>query len=181
MVEYEKDYFCGKGYDNYGDYPAHSLRIEHIVNMLNPRSVLDCGCAYGFMVRRFLDRGIYAFGIDISKWAEKQAQKIIPHNFLRHDVREPLPFRDMEFDLLYCEGVLEHIEEQYIDAIMAEFGRVATRRLFQIALAEHENVTKELGHATIKDHRWWFERIPIRTFLALTASTEANFVWLYKG
>jgi len=184
-VEYEQSYFeagkDGKGYELYGNFEAHLIRATHIVEMFNPTSVLDCGCAYGYIVRYLLDKGISAFGIDISRWCEEKAKTIIPHNFMRHDIRKPLPFPDMSFDLLYCEGVLEHIEEKYIDDIMKEFGRVAKRRLFQIALEEHKDVGKEVGHQCIKPHSWWANKMPMRTFLALHASSDTNMFWIYKG
>lgn len=185
-TEYEKEYFESgvknfEGYDHYFDFPAHELRVDHIIEMFHPRSVLDAGCAYGYIVRRLLDKGIYAFGFDISHYAEEKAKGIIPHNFLRHDVREPLPFKDLEFDLLYCEGVLEHIDEKHIEPIMNEFARVAKYRLLQVALAEHPKVEKEKGHINVHNHAWWVNRMPMRTYLALQAATDTNYFWIYRG
>jgi ubiquinone/menaquinone biosynthesis C-methylase UbiE len=94
----------------------------------------------------------------------------------------PYPFRDKEFDVLYCEGVLEHIEEEHIIPIMREFERVSLRRLIQVSFAEHKDVEKEQGHITIKDANWWLSVIPVNTWLAAQeAATENTGIWLYKG
>ena len=179
---YNKGYFTGKSYEQYGDFPAHEGRVDKIISIANPTSVLDVGCAYGFIVKRLLDKGVYAVGMDVSAWCQRKAKEIIPHNFVRHDLRKPLPFRDKVFDLLYCEGVLEHIEEELIDGVMAEFERVSRKRILQISLAEHSGALGEVGHITVKDHAWWFQKMPFNTYMALGATgSEENIGWLYKG
>ncbi|MDD4986658.1 MAG: class I SAM-dependent methyltransferase [Dehalococcoidales bacterium] len=182
-MEYEQDYFINGGYKGYRDYDAHAGRVKKLISITHPQSVLDVGCAYGFITRRLLDQGIYAVGMDVSNWCEQIAQNIIPNNFVRHDMREaPYPFRDKEFDVLYCEGVLEHIEEEHIIPIMREFERVSLRRLIQVSFAEHKDVEKEQGHITIKDANWWLSVIPVNTWLAAQeAATENTGIWLYKG
>jgi len=183
MVEYEQEYFNGKGYNEYADFPAHKERVNHLIEMLEPKSVLDVGCAYGYIVMYLIQRGIRAVGMDISKYAESRAKGIIPHNYVCHDMRvTPYPFKDKEFDVLYCEGVLEHIEEEYIDKVMAEFERVSNRRYIQVSFDWHANVKDELGHVTIKPTTWWFKKIPMGSYLAMgNTATEENIGWLYKG
>lgn len=179
---YGKDYFNGEGYDFYADFPAHRLRAEKLVAVTNPRDVLDVGCAYGYIVYYLLRMHVYAFGIDISTYAEEMAKNIIPGHFLWHDARQPLPFPDKSFDVIYCEGMLEHIEEECIEKIMAEFDRVAYRRYLQVSFAHHPNVEKEYGHVCIKDINWWIDKIPPHTYLAMGGTgTEENNNWFYKG
>ena len=183
MVEYEKDYFQRIGYDGYRDFDAHKLRVEKIISMANPNSVLDVGCAYGFIVKRLLDKGIYAVGMDISGWCETMSKDIIPLNYVRHDMRiTPYPFREQEFDLLYCEGVLEHIEEEYIPRIMNEFARVSKLRIIQVSFDDHKDVEKEEGHILLRDNGWWMSQVPLKTYVAYhEVSIENNWLWMYKG
>src|SRR5437867_12330579 len=42
---------------------------ESIDRTIKPKRVLDAGCAKGFLVESLRDRGIEAFGIDISEYA----------------------------------------------------------------------------------------------------------------
>ncbi len=180
--KYEKDYFNGTGYEKYGDFPYHIMRAEKLVRITQPKSVLDIGCAYGFIVKYLLDMGIFAIGMDVSRYAETQANKVIPNHFIRWDLRNPLPFPDNSFDVLYCEGVLEHIEEKYIEGIMKEFGRVAIKRYIQVSFDNHKDVEKEYGHILIKPYSWWVERIPIDTWLFLSeGATDTAMAWFYKG
>ncbi len=182
MVEYEKEYFTKTGYDGYRDWEAHKQRALHIVDIATPRSVLDVGAAYGYTVKHLLEMGIYAVGMDVSEWAEQRSKDIIPHNFVRHDMRKPpYPFRDKEFDLVYCEGVLEHIEEEFIIPIMKEFERISHERIIQVSFSNHKEVEKEVGHINLHDNEWWLCCIPPRTWLAYEEKdTSQNVIWLYK-
>ena len=138
--------------------------------------------AYGYIVRRLLDKGIHAMGIDVSKWCEKQAQKIIPGHFIRHDMTKRLPFRNKEFDVVYCEGVLEHIDPYSIADVMREFDRVSKYRIIQTSFSTHKNVSETDGHICIRPMEWWFAMIPEQTWLFLDESgTDGGNQWLYKG
>src|SRR5690242_6887663 len=44
---------------------------DRIVRELRPQSVLDAGCAMGFLVEGLRRRGVEAFGFDISEYAIK--------------------------------------------------------------------------------------------------------------
>ena len=181
MVSYDKAYFNGKGYIKYEDFPSHYVRALHLVSLFRPESVLDVGCAYGYVVKYLHDFGIRAVGCDVSEYAGERSKEVIPSDFVLCDMRQGLPFADKSFDLLYCEGVLEHIEEKYLDFIMKEFERVSNKRCLQIALSEHPNAELEQGHITLKDHLWWYEKMPMRTCLALESSIDTNTAWLMKG
>ena len=182
-VEYEEDYFNKTGYElGYQDYPAHIGRVLRMMIMANPKSVLDVGCAYGYIVQKLRALGVYAVGCDVSRYAGLRSREVIPGCFIRADLRRGLPFKNNSFDLLYCEGVLEHIEEEYIDYIMAEFERVAFERILQVGLEEHPNSSESEGHVCLHEHGWWYEKMPMQTWLALQpVATEANEAWLYKG
>ena len=71
-----------------------------------PATVLDAGCAMGFLVEALRDQGVDAFGIDVSEYGLSQARADI-RPFCRQDsVTEPFPRR---FDLIVCIEVLEHL------------------------------------------------------------------------
>ena len=187
-IEYEKDYFTKTGYEGYQDYPLNEIRTQKIIDMTHPKSVLDVGCAYGYIVKRLLGKGVHAIGMDISHWAEKQ--NVIPNHFVRHDIREiPYPFKDKEFDTLYCEGVLEHIGDKYIEKIMAEFDRISHERILALTFDWHVKVSpynsnnaKAPGHINLHNQNWWFEKMPKQTWLFLppTGIQDSN-LWLYKA
>src|SRR5258707_14813955 len=74
---YSKYYYHQGGFD--GDYArtAESLGYygaiaQRIQQEPNPRSVLDAGCAIGLLVETLRDRGVQAYGVDISEYAISQ-------------------------------------------------------------------------------------------------------------
>jgi len=189
-IEYEKDYFTKTGYEGYQDYPLNTERVRKIIAMTNPTSVLDVGCAYAYIVKRLLDKGIHAMGMDISHWCEKQAATICPGHFIRQDLTViPYPFKDKEFDVLYCEGVLEHVSDSKVDEVMKEFERVSNRRILALTFDWHVKVApyspaSELtpGHINLHSHEWWFNKMPDYTWLFYPATgTQDAKIWLYKA
>ena len=47
---------------------------DHLIRALKPARVLDVGCALGFLVEAFWDRGVEAWGLDISTYAIEQVR-----------------------------------------------------------------------------------------------------------
>jgi SAM-dependent methyltransferase len=82
---------------------------DHLIRAVQPARVLDVGCALGFLVEAFWERGVEAWGIDISPYAVEQ---------VRSDVRKycrvasaTAPIDNGPFDLITCIEVLEHMPE----------------------------------------------------------------------
>jgi len=72
------------------------------------RRILDIGCGKGILLRIAKQRGLYAYGIDISKAAVEIARKnVIKSDILVEDAHN-LPWRDNHFDYITCLGSLEH-------------------------------------------------------------------------
>ena len=79
---YDEDYY--KYYDQQG-YSRSAEWLEFfgliadlIVEKLNPKTALDAGCAYGLLVESLRDRGVEAFGIDVSSYAIARAARYPP-------------------------------------------------------------------------------------------------------
>ena len=53
------------------------LVADHIVKQIRPRKVLDAGCAKGFLVEALRDRGVEAYGIDLSEYAIGEVRRDI--------------------------------------------------------------------------------------------------------
>jgi len=162
---YEEHYFTRYPYRPYytpGEgIPIGDGRFKVLKDVLNPKSVLDVGCAYGLMVRLCLENGIPAMGTDVSRWCEKQAETIIPGHFVRGNAWD-LPFKDKEFDVIYCTGVLEHIPENLIDKTFSEFIRVADRYFIDVSF----DCAGTAHHLCNHDFDWWFDKCPPNTWLS---------------
>lgn len=159
---YNRHYFDGGrgkvgGYsrEGYRDFPVHNVTFKKLMGH-KPKSVLELGCARGFLVKKFQDAGIPAEGLDVSN-----------HCFLTRackGVQEwdltdtPWPFEDKAFDFCYSMAVLEHIPEQYMDAIANEIRRVSVRGLHGVDFGEHDDKFDKT-HCLFRDQQWWFVKL----------------------
>ncbi len=124
---YDEDYYqhhCGGVPYERNDYWLaffHGI-ADHIVRALQPRRVLDAGCAKGFLVEALWERGVEAYGIDISEHAIGEVRADMRPYCHRASLTDPI---DGRFNLVTCLEVLEHITN--------EDGRVVIRNLTSVA------------------------------------------------
>ena len=50
---------------------------DKLIAQHHPKTVLDAGCAMGYLVEALRDRGVEAYGIDISEYALSQVRQDI--------------------------------------------------------------------------------------------------------
>ena len=135
--KYGEGYFLRGEGSNYGRdkfapyirrfFMPHALqRAIQIQENINPKSVLDVGCARGYLVFALRSLGIEAYGIDVSEWAIKNCEKNTEKYLVRGDASK-LPYKDSSFDLVVAEDLLEHVSPQ---PHIKEMCRVAKNRIF---------------------------------------------------
>src|SRR5258708_4713731 len=81
---------------------------ETLIRSFRPRRVFDAGCALGFLVEAFWDRGVEAWGRDISEFAISEVRVDLRGFCSVGSVADPIEGR---FDLITCIEVLEHMPE----------------------------------------------------------------------
>lgn len=99
----------------------------------SPKSVLDCGCATGWLVHglRHLDESIVAKGCDVSEFAITHSFLDIRDRLLQWDISEGLPYADGEFELVTGIDLLEHLQDyQAICRAVKDMVRVCSRTIF---------------------------------------------------
>lgn len=135
VEKYGEAYFRGSGHvgpDDKATYTEENIlrRVKHICDIVKPASVLDCGCATGFLVHGFmlLDPAIKVRGCDFSEYAVDHANVDVKHNLSVVDITNGLPYSDNEFDLVTAFDLLEHIHgyESLVYAV-SELCRVSGR------------------------------------------------------
>jgi len=158
---FDRDYFNGGakvgGYarEGYWDYPVHYLTAEKVM-ALRPESVLEIGCARGYVLRRLEDAGVRVAGLEISEHCRLTRAT---ENVITHDAAvTPWPFEDQSFDVCLSIAVLEHIPEDKLPAMFAEMKRVCRRGLHGVDLHDDDGFDKT--HVTIRPEEWWRERLP---------------------
>ncbi len=114
----------------------------------NRARLLDVGCGLGTQAAKLWLRGWEAHGIDASESMLRLGQWRSPvvHKSVRmvRGIAESLPFRDNSFDLVICQGAMDHFADPH------QFVREAARILkpdgrLIIALANYDSLSCRIG------------------------------------
>ncbi len=98
---------CGEPYERTTRWLAFFGGIaQEIQTRLNPTTVLDAGCAKGFLVEALRDRGVEAWGVDISEYAINQVYAPVAPYCKVASITEPF---ESQYDLIVTVEVLEHM------------------------------------------------------------------------
>lgn len=165
-VKFDHRYFNGGefvgGYANegYQDFPIHEATIEAVMRR-KPESVLELGCARGYLGKRFEDRGVSYTGLEVSRhcWLTRVCDSVI-----NHDVCETPwgPFggvQDKTFDLCLSVAFLEHVPEDKLPTVIAEMERTCKRGLHGIDFGAKDDGFDQT-HCLLKPRSWWVDRMP---------------------
>lgn len=163
---YDANYFIGA----YKDWTGHAYEAgspfwgaffskiaDAIVVELRPRSVLDAGCGIGFLVEALRDRGIEAWGIDISKYAIEQTSDRIRPFCAVHSVTEEL---DRDFDLIVCIEVLEHLPADLAERAVENL----TNHTDSVLFSSTPDDFREPSHIHVQPTEYWVELFARRGF-----------------
>ena len=112
---YNKDYYkshCGECYERgHGWEEIFARQADRIVKELSPKKVLDVGCAAGYLVEGLRDKGVEAYGLDISDYAISLVRDDIKEYCKVKSATEQISER---YDLITCIEVLEHLSPEDI-------------------------------------------------------------------
>ena len=135
------DYFdnpaLGVGYGGYTYDGRFAEPVKQVIAHygLKPGdTILELGCAKGFILVEFLRQGMSVTGIDRSEYALANAHPDVRPYLQAGDFRT-LPFSDASFDLVLAKDTLEHNPEPAMRSAVMECMRVAKGPiLFQICV-----------------------------------------------
>ena len=147
-----------------GEYKQseQSYWVIDVIKNLNPKSkVLDLGCGNGFVVKKLVDNGIDAYGVDITSKGWMQKSRVNPSiKILKERLFEaPLwktPFLDKEFDITFSTTVLEHIPTEMVAPTIKEILRITKEKTIHYVdtVKEQEQFGQNL-HVTVQPCDWW--------------------------
>jgi ubiquinone/menaquinone biosynthesis C-methylase UbiE len=83
---------------------------EIFIALLNPANgdkLLDVACGPGLLLKKAVEKGVSACGIDISEVAIDLSKSFVPDAITTTGNSENLPFPNREFDFVTCIGSLE--------------------------------------------------------------------------
>jgi ubiquinone/menaquinone biosynthesis C-methylase UbiE len=127
---------CGRAFDRFNstsdsfsemiERPA----IDRLVGDVAGKRVLDLGCGAGPYSIWFAERGAHVSGLDLSATmislaGQKAIERGLQLDLQVADIREPLPFTDAEFDLVFTATALHYVED--VASLFREVARVIKR------------------------------------------------------
>mgnify|MGYP003655387019 CR=1 FL=1 len=154
-------------YENYKWMPERTIReASSIINAIDFDSVLDYGCAKGFMVYAMRLLGKDAHGVDISDYAVNNGHPGIKEYLSVIDTVEEIKGG---WDLIIAKDVLEHINKEDLPAILAAFRRRCDHLFVAVPLGDGRRYRireyeMDVTHVIREPEEWW-----------LTTLVEAGF------
>jgi hypothetical protein len=142
---------CGLPYQRSSCWLDHFGAIaDQIVSRIAPRTVLDAGCAMGFLVEGLRQRGVEAYGVDISDYAIGQVHPDVRPYCRVGSICDSFP---QQYDLIVCIEILEHMPASEAPAAIANLCRHADDILFSSTPSDYREVT----HLNVQPPEHWAE------------------------
>lgn len=134
---YDKDYWNGgaqspkKAYDSIESLEGIGREIAvdfmRVYEVPPGTRMLDLGCGAGYIMLAWLGRGIDVMGVDFSEYAVTKGKRLWPQldgRVFLSPITDLSLWQDGEFDIVYCQQVLEHIYPDQAPQVAAEAFRV---------------------------------------------------------
>ena len=130
---------------------------DAIVREHHPTSVLDAGCAMGFLVEELRKRGVEAYGIDVSEYAISEVHESVAEYCSAQSLTEPLERR---YDLITCIEVLEHIPPAESDRVIENLCNATDRLLISSTPGDYGEPT----HLNVQPPEGWAAKLAAQGF-----------------
>jgi len=150
------EFYEDNGGGNYTDkgkwIPFFNSVADEIVKRYNPKTVLDAGCALGYIVEALRDRGVEAYGFDISDYAIESVRADIKPYCIVHSVTEPLPETfPQKFDVVITLEVLEHLFPEDAEKAVANLCNYTDMIIFSSTATD----IQDRSHVNVRLPEYW--------------------------
>ena len=135
---------------------------DELIRVFRPVRMFDAGCAHGFLVEAFWDRGVEARGRDISSFAISQVRPDVRPFCAVGSLAEPI---EGEYDLITCIEVLEHMPEAEGIRAIANMTAVTDRIVFSSSPTDLVEPT----HVNLKPAIYWLHLFAAHGFAPLVS------------
>ncbi len=153
--KFEKDFFDGNRNHGYGGFIYNSRFWKPVIptftnywNLNENKSILDVGCAKGFMMHDLIEeiQGITVKGIDISNYAiENCIETVKDHVQVANAMN--LPFEDKSFDIVISINTVHNLDKEECAKALLEIDRVSKESSFITVDAYRDEKEKERMYA----------------------------------
>jgi hypothetical protein len=150
--------YCGNPYGRNESWLRFFDQIaENIIATINPETVLDAGCAWGFLVEALRNRGVAAWGVDISEYAISQVHESIKPYCRVGSLTEPL---ERQYDLIVSIEVLEHMPQDAARQAVANLCQFSEDFLISSTPFDY----KEATHINVQPPAYWARLFALQGF-----------------
>ena len=159
---YNKSFFESEDYLNDEFWIPHfSAVAERIIACFSPKTVLDAGCARGYLVAELRKRGVEAYGVDISAYAIESAPAEIAPYLHAQSLTEPLPEHfPKKFDMVVSLEVLEHMFPDDGNRAIGLLCSYTDTILFSSTPDDLDNMT----HVNVRQAEYWAKAFAEHSF-----------------
>ena len=121
------------GYKGYRESSINLTLIDLAIALFEPKSCIDLGCAKGFYVKAFRDKGVNAWGVDISQYAidhapEEMGRYLFLMDALKFSQERPhrvgMPTKKSKFSLIFMQDLFEHLPLYNCDQLILELPNI---------------------------------------------------------
>ncbi|MBU1196523.1 MAG: class I SAM-dependent methyltransferase [Proteobacteria bacterium] len=149
--QFEKDFFDGDRKSGYGGYKydgrwkAVAKKMHDFYSLPADASILDIGCAKGFLLNDFKEfmPDCTVAGIDVSKYAIENAMSSVKP-FLEIASAENLPYPDNSFDLVISINSIHNLPIDRLKTALKEIQRVSRKHSY-ITIDAWRNETERIN------------------------------------
>lgn len=156
--------------------PFFGSLADQLIRALRPSSILDAGCALGFLVEAFWDRGVRAVGVDVSPFAIANVRRDIQPYCRLGSIADGI---DGKYDLITCIEVVEHMPPEQSARAIANLTEATDTILFSSTPYDLEEAT----HFNVQPLIFWLEAFRKRGFspdLGFDATFIASHAILFR-
>jgi hypothetical protein len=127
--------------------------VPYVINLLNPKSVVDVGCGIGTWLKVFEDNDIFdLIGID-GDYIDKKGLKIKSNLFVEHDL-ETFYSSKRNFDLAISLEVAEHLKVESADVFIRTLTSLSDTVIFSAAISNQGGQ----NHLNEKEPLYWIAK-----------------------
>lgn len=149
-------------YENYRWMPERTIReASSIINAIKFDTVLDYGCAKGFMVYAMRLLGKDAYGVDISEYAIENCHPKVKDYLSVIQTPEEIKGG---WDLIIAKDVLEHISKENLPNTLSAFRSRCKNIFIAVPLGDSKRYRireyeMDISHIIREPEEWWLTTI----------------------